>query len=141
MKRNVSFLAYALLVLLASSMLMGMSGEMGPGPSGNQMNPQVAYDAKLMDTENNTVQLGSVAIDSKTAFQASMGKGKVIIPFDQISRIEIKGKNACVTLKNSQRMCNLTIKESSRLYGSTAYGSYQISLADVVWIELTKAKQ
>ncbi|HNY66911.1 MAG TPA: hypothetical protein PKM41_15885 [Deltaproteobacteria bacterium] len=141
MKRRFSFAACALVVLLASSMLMGMSGGMGTAPSGNQAVPGIAYDAKLMDVDNNVVQLSSVTIDAKTAFQANMGKGKVIIPFDQISRIEIKGKTACVTLKNSQRMCNLTIKELSRVYGSTSFGAYQISLADVAWIELTKAKQ
>lgn len=141
MKRTFSFLAYALVLLLSSSMLMGMSGGMGPGPTGNQAPAGIAYDAKLLDTENNSVQLGSVTIDGKTALQAYMGKGKVTIPFDQISRIDIKGKTACVTLKNSQKMCNLTIKEMSRVYGNTSFGVYQISLSDVVWMELTKAKQ
>jgi hypothetical protein len=141
MKRSFSFLSYAVVVLLSSSMLMGMAGGVGPGPTGSQTAAGVAYDAKLMDSENNTVQLNSATIDGKTALQAFMGKGKVTIPFDQISRIEIKGKTACVTLKNSQKMCNLTIKDMSRVYGNTSFGVYQISLSDVVWMELTKAKQ
>jgi hypothetical protein len=141
MKRTFSFLSYALVILLFSVMLLGMSGNMGPGPTGSQPAPGVPYDAKLVDTDNNTVQLTSVTIDGKTALQAFMGKGKVTIPFDQISRVEIKNKNACVTLKNSQKMCNLTIKEMSRVYGNTSFGVYQISLVDVVSMELSKAKQ
>jgi hypothetical protein len=141
MKRTFGFLSYAFLILLASAMLTGMSGGLGPGPSGNQAAAGAAFDAKLMDSENNTIQLSSATIDGKTALQAYMGKGKVTIPFEQISRIEIKGKTACVTLKNSQKMCNLTIREMSRVYGNTSFGVYQISLADVAWMELTKAKQ
>jgi hypothetical protein len=141
MKRSFSFLAFALVILLSSSMLLGMSGGMGPGPAGNQAPAGPAFDAKLLDTENNTVQLSSVTIDGKASLQAYMGKGKITIPFDQISRIDIKGKTACVTLKNSQKMCSLTIKDISRVYGNTSFGVYQISLADVVWMELTKAKQ
>lgn len=141
MKRTFSYLSCVLVVLLSSWMLLGMSGGMGQGPSGGQAAAGPAYDAKLVDAGNNTVQLSSVTIDGRAALQAFMGKGKVTIPFEQITRIEVKDKNACVTLKNSQRMCGLTIKETSRVYGNTSFGAYQIALADVVQVELNKAKQ
>lgn len=139
MKRTVRFLGYILLAVFSSSMLMGMSG-VGTGSSGGQNGSLLTFDAKLLDTENNTVQLTSVTIDGRTSFQAYMGKGKITIPFDQISRLEMKGKNACLTLKNSQRLCDLKVKELSKVLGNTQFGLYQISLSDVVWIEFSKAR-
>ncbi len=139
MKRTVRFLGYILLAVFSSSMLMGMSG-VGTGSSGGQNSSLLTFDAKLLDTENTTVQLTSVTIDGRTSFQAYMGKGKITIPFDQISRLEMKGKNACLTLKNSQRLCNLKVKELSKVLGNTQFGLYQISLSDVVWIEFSKAR-
>lgn len=140
MNKNNCFLGYILIAVLTSFLLMGMSGGVGGGQAGSQNNSLLPFDAKLMDTENNTVQVSSISIDGKTSFQAYMGKGKVTIPFEQISRIEIKGKNACVTLKDSQRLCDLRIKELSKVVGNTRFGLYQISLNDVSWIELSKAR-
>lgn len=139
MKRWMSILACSLLTVFFSSMLMGLSG-VGVGGTGAQGSAQLSFDATLMDTENNTVKLNSVTIEGRTTFQASMGKGRITIPFDEISRIQIKGKNACVTLKNSRQVCNLTIKESSRITGTTSFGLYQISVSDIVWIEISKAR-
>jgi len=119
---------------------MGMSG-MGTGPSGAQNSGFISFDAKLVDTGGNAVQLSSVVIDGKTSFQALMGKGKVTIPFEEISRIQIKGKNACVTLKNSKQVCNLVVKDYSKVSGNTSFGFYQIPLNEVVSIEFVKARQ
>ncbi len=140
MKKTAQYLGYVLLTVFSLSLLMGMSGINSSGSSAAQNNSHLTFDAKLMDTENNTVQLTSVTIDGRTTFQGYMGKGKVTIPFDQISRLEMKGKNACITMKNSERLCDLRVKELSKVLGSTRFGHYQISLNDVVWIEFSKAR-
>jgi hypothetical protein len=139
MKQRMGVLAYCLLAVIFSCMIMGMSGG-GTGSMGAQSNAFISFDAKLTDIDSNSVQLSSAIIDGKTAFQASMGKGRVTIPFEQISRIEVKGKNACVILKDSKKVCNLVIRESSKLSGNTSFGFYQIPLNDVVWIEITRAR-
>lgn len=139
MKQRMSVLAYTLSAILLSCVLMGMSG-VGTGSAGAPNNAFLSFDAKVMDTGSNSVQLSSVAVDGKTSFQASMGKGKVTIPFEEISRIQIKGKTACVTLKNSNQVCNLVIKESSKVSGRTSFGLYQIPLNEVVSIEFSKAR-
>jgi hypothetical protein len=136
----MNILVYFFLAVLAPFVFMGMSG-MGTGPSGAQNNAFLSFDAKLIDTGNNAIQLSSVAIDGKTSFQALMGKGKVTIPFEEISRIQIKGKNACVTLKDSKQVCNLVIRESSKVSGNTSFGHYQIPLNEVVSIDFIKARQ
>ncbi len=139
MKRKSTVSGLILITITSSFLLMGMGG-MGPGASGGQSNSLMSFEAKAMDTENNTVQIKSATIDGKTVFQAYMGKGKVMIPFEQITRIEIKGKSACITMKNSEKLCNLRIKEMAKLEGSTSYGTYQITMSEVVWIEITKAR-
>lgn len=139
MKRRVSVLAYVSLAALFSFMFMGMSG-MGTGSTGAQNNVFISFEAKITDTGNNVVQISGLVIDGKTTFQAAMGKGKVTIPFEQISRIQIKGKNACVTLKNSKQVCNLVTKDSSKVSGNTSFGLYQIPLSEVVSIEFSKAR-
>jgi hypothetical protein len=70
-----------------------------------------------------------------------MGKGRIEIPFDTISRIEMKEGSACAAIKDTGTMCNLKTIGISKIYGKLPYGAYQIALKDVLWIEFTKAKK
>ena len=124
-------------VLFLCVFLMGMSGM---GSIGGQTGTASPFDAKVVDTTNNEVVISSITIDGKTSFNAYMGKGKVQIPFENISRIDIKEESACITLKPTGDMCTLRINGISRIYGKTTFGSYQISLKDVISIEFTKAR-
>ncbi|MBN1635171.1 MAG: hypothetical protein JW920_01580 [Deltaproteobacteria bacterium] len=117
--------------------LMGMTGL---GSSPDQSTIPSAFNAKLTDIADSEVEISSVTIDGKTTFNGYMGKGKVQIPFENISRIEISKDIACITLKETGDMCDLRINSISRLNGKTSFGSYQISLKDIKWIELTKAQ-
>jgi len=125
-------------VLFLCVFLMGMSGMGSPAGQTGAASP---FDAKLVDTTKSELEISSITIDGKTSFNAYMGKGKVQIPFENISRIDIKEDNACITLKKTGDMCTLRINGISRIYGKTSFGSYQISLKDVVSIEFTKARQ
>jgi hypothetical protein len=127
-----------ILIVAFCLVLMGMSGL---GTVSPQNGTASSFSAKILDTTNNTVEVTSVTIDGKAMFQASLGKGKARIPFENISRITVKDKNACVTLRSSQELCSLRINEISKIYGNTSFGTYQISLKDVVWIELSPTKQ
>lgn len=127
------------LALILGVFLAGMSGT-GTG-SPNQGLVSSPYDAKIKDSSGSEVTIGSVTFDGKTSFSAYLGKGKVQIPFENISRIEVKGDSICVKLSGAGTMCNLRINGVSKVYGKTAYGTYQVPLKDVVWIDLTKQKQ
>ena len=124
-------------VLFLCVFLMGMSGM---GSISGQTGTASPFDAKIVDTTKSEVEVSSITIDGKTSFNAYMGKGKVQIPFENISRIEIKEESACITLKNTGDMCTLRLNGISRIYGKTSYGTYQISLKAVVLIEFTKAR-
>jgi hypothetical protein len=116
---------------------MGMSGALSPG-QGTEASP---YNAKIKDSTNYEVSITSVTFDGKTSLNAYLGKGKVQIPFENISRIEVKDKSVCVILTGAGTMCNLALNGVSKIYGKTSYGTYQVALKDVILIELTRAKQ
>jgi hypothetical protein len=124
-------------VLILAVFLMGMSGM---GSIAGQTGALSPFNAKIMDTTMSEMEILSVTIDGKTSFNAYMGKGKVQIPFENISRIDIKEDIACITMKNTGNMCNLRINGISRVFGKTSFGTYQISLKDILWIEFTKAR-
>jgi len=126
------------MILFLCVFLMGMSGM---GSIAGQTGAASPFDAKVVDTTKNQVEISSITIDGKTSFNAYMGKGKVQIPFENISRIDITEENASIILKNTGGTCTLRINGISRIYGKTSFGTYQISLKDVVSIEFTKARQ
>ncbi|MCK9262904.1 MAG: hypothetical protein M0R18_03745 [Deltaproteobacteria bacterium] len=128
----------AMVIVACSLVFMGMSGL---GTVTPQNGAASSFNARIMDTVNNEVEITAVTIDGKPLFQASLGKGKVRIPFENISRITIKDKSACVTLKGSKDMRDLKVNQLSRVYGNTPFGTYQISLKDVAWIEFSSAKK
>lgn len=136
MKRTGSFFSTAALVFLAL-FLMAMGSAGSPGMEASDS----PFNAKIRDTSNNEVSLTSVTFDGKTMFNLIMGKGRVEIPFENISRIELKDGSVCIYLKGAGTMCNLKINTVSKIYGKMPYGMYQIALKDVAWIEFAKAKQ
>ena len=128
---SVVFLTFMVTFLMA----MGNIGYPGQGPV------ESPYNAKIKDTSNNEVSITSATIDGKMALNVLMGKGRIEIPFENISRIEVKDGSLCVTMKEASPLCNLKTNGIAKIYGKLPYGVYQISLKDVLWIELTKAKQ
>lgn len=136
MNRTYRFVRLVSIVMLGL-FIMGMSGAISP----NQGPTASPFNAKIKDSSNYEVSITSVTFDGKTSFNAFLGKAKVQIPFENISRIEVKDKSVCVILTGAGTMCNLKVNDVSKIYGKTSYGTYQVALKDVVWIELAKAKQ
>jgi len=131
--------ALSVLVLISATLFIcGMSGGIG-GPGGQNTVTSI-FSAKITDNENTDVNVKSATIDGKTYFSAYLGKGKVQIPFDNITQIDVSKGNACISLANGKQICNLKTNEISRLYGVTSYGNFQISLRDVKRIIITKTK-
>jgi hypothetical protein len=127
-----------IVILCALFFLLGMSGF---GGSANQPSTTSAFNAKVLDVASNEVEITSVTIDGKTTFGGYLGKGKVQIPFENITHIEISKGNVCVTLMNGGQICNLKTNEISRLYGNTSFGTYQIALKDIKGLDFIKAKK
>lgn len=110
------------------------------GISQGQSTVTSPFDAKIKDTMNNEISISSITFDGKTVFSASLGKGRVQIPFENIERIEVKDDTVCLKLVGAGTMCNLKLNSLSKVYGRTSYGTYQIAFKDIIWVELIKAK-
>jgi hypothetical protein len=135
MKRT-GYLYRTALFMVLGVFLMGMGSAGSPGQSAAPS----PFNAKIKDTSNNEVTITSATFDGKTTFNVYMGKGRIEIPFDTITRIEMKDGSACASIKDTGTMCNLKTSGISKIYGKLPYGIYQIAIKDVMWIELTKAK-
>ena len=125
------------MIVVFSGLLMGMSG-LGSAPPSSLDSP---FTARIKDTSNNEITIRSVSIDGKNSFNGFLGKGRVQIPLENISRIEIKDGEACVTLSVTDDLCTLRLGGSSKIFGKTDFGSYQIPIKDIVWIEFTRAEK
>jgi hypothetical protein len=134
--KKTAFLIGAVLLVALTLLLMGMGGAGSPG----QEPADSRFNAKIRDTSNNEVRVTSVTFDGKTSFNVLRGKGRIQIPLENISRIELKEGSVCLTLKGSGTMCDLKTNSMSKVYGKVPYGWYQIAMKDVSWIELTKAE-
>ncbi|MEA2102727.1 MAG: hypothetical protein U9P80_09200 [Thermodesulfobacteriota bacterium] len=121
--------------LIFAVILMGMSG-MGTAPNQTQS----PFRATIMDIGGNKVDLSGVSIDGKTSFNGFMGKGRIQIPFDNISRIDISKDLASIKLKGSKKLCTVEINRISNLHGKTPFGTYQIPLRKIRWMDLFKAE-
>lgn len=128
---------YRPMVMVACSVLV-FAMAMGQAPSPGSYAANSTFQAKIMDTQRNEVSLTSVTIDGKTTLNVSLGKGRVQIPLENISRIENKDGEICVSIKGSPVKCGLKPSASSKIYGKTSFGIYQIALKDVVWAEFTE---
>ncbi len=133
---RTGYLYRTALLMVLGIFLMGMGSAGSPGQSAAES----PFNAKIKDTSNNEVTITSATFDGKTTFNVYMGRGRVEIPFDTITRIEMKEGSACASIKGTGIMCNLKTNSISKIYGKLPYGIYQIALKDVLWIELTKAK-
>ncbi len=108
---------------------------MGQAPTAGRNSIESHIDARVMDTANNEVKLSSVTLDGRAALDVSLGKGRVQIPLENITRIENKNGEICVTIKGSTHTCGLKAGGSTRILGKTGIGNYQIPLKDIAWAE------
>lgn len=135
---GVKAVLVSLVLLGATLVLMGMSGL---GGSASQPSVNSTFSAKVTDVANNAVEISAVTIDGKTAFGGYLGKGRVQVPFERIAHIELNKGNACITFIDGTQVCNLKANEISRLAGNTSFGTYQIALRDIKWLDFSKAKK
>lgn len=115
--RNIK-LKKILFFFMCAAFLMAMTNM---GNTREPLNVSSAFDAKIIDVSDKEVDITSVNIDGKTSFRGYLGKGKVQIPFENISYIEISKDLANVVLKDSKYLCKLKINSLSRVYGNRTF--------------------
>jgi len=128
-KSKLSFLViFALLPLLtAMSALQNQSPEKIPVP-------EKKYVATFIDQTDMITDCRNVSIDGETFLEGKRGNGTNTIPFEIITEVSfmLEGEklNGAVTLRDGN-VVQLLLNKNQRAYGHTKYGTYQIRLADL----------
>ncbi|HOJ15117.1 MAG TPA: hypothetical protein PLS81_01715 [Deltaproteobacteria bacterium] len=127
-------------ILRACPLLLTLVFAMGMGqaPGVSRTPADSPFDANITDASRTKVHLASVTFDGDTTLGVTLGKGRVQIPLENISRIEVKDGDLCVTFKDAKTMCGLKAGGSTRVSGKTDYGTYKILLKDVSSIDIVR---
>ncbi|MDH4247545.1 MAG: hypothetical protein OEW39_06995 [Deltaproteobacteria bacterium] len=130
-------------ILLALPWLMAMNGGGGGDAEGSQVPlPARNYTVTITDTTGNSVQAARFTWEAKTFFRARYGNATVSLPFDKIASLQANpGAKAAatdwlpatVTLETGEKI-EVSLERSSKCYGETKFGGYEIYFKDVASI-------
>lgn len=135
-KSKQAFLVFfALLPLLtAMSALQNQSSEKIPVPDKK-------YVATFIDQTDMITDCRNISIDGETFLEGKRGNGTNTIPFEIIAEVsfiqEGEKLNGAVKLRDGNVVL-LSLNKLQRAYGHTKYGTYQIKLADLKKLILSK---
>jgi hypothetical protein len=124
--------------------LLGL-GVLGMGAlGGGRENGVPAHDfrADLIDVDGTRIAVTRMTAGGDTSLEGELGRGRLRVPFDNISRITIEpgGQDhvkAEVALREGAPV-TLTLRSSTTFYGQTASGAYQIRARDLRSVEFTQ---
>lgn len=113
---------------------MGM-GSLGGGRDAGA--PMRDYRVTFVDVDGTQVSADHVSVGGDTMLEGDMGRGRLRIPFDNITRIELspgEGERdrlrAEVTLREGSPV-TLSLRSSTTFYGQIPSGAYQIRARDL----------
>jgi len=135
-KIGTLLIIFALIPLLtAMSALQSQSPEKIPAP-------EKKYFATFIDQAEIMTECRNISIDGETFLEGKRGNGTNTIPFEIITEVSftIEGEKLIGTVKlRDGNTIQLTINKNQRAYGYTKYGTFQIKLAELKKLALTKA--
>lgn len=125
------------LLILLSLVLIAM-GSM-PGESSPDRIPvtEKNYRAVFTDNENVTTECRNVSIDGNTYIEGKRGSGSQAIAFDHIKQIvfHVNGEKMTAKLELVDGTAlELYVKKSSKAFGMTRHGTFQITIIDLARI-------
>jgi hypothetical protein len=135
-KSKLAILAILALVPLLSAMsaLQTQSPEKIPVP-------EKKYMATFVDQTDMITDCRNISIDGETFLEGKRGNGTNTIPFEIIAEVSFMLEGEKLTGEVKLRDGNavqLTFNKNQRAYGHTKYGTYQIKLADLKKMILSK---
>jgi hypothetical protein len=126
--------ARPLVIALLATTLLGM-GSLGGG--GGPGTPVRDFHATFTDVDGTQVSADHVSCGGGTTLEGDLGRGRLRIPFENISRIRLvpDGSDrdtlrAEVTLREGSPV-TLTLRSSTTFYGQIPSGAYQIRARDL----------
>jgi len=115
--------------------LMGMGGLGGPGPVEKIPVPTKNFNARVIDHQGVQTSLSQVSFEGNVFLVGKRGDATVTIPFEKISRVEIKGLegNGVVVVANlrNQEKVEVKVDKNSKFYGKADFGTFQIESKDL----------
>jgi hypothetical protein len=135
-KSKLTFLIFfgLLPILTAMSALQSQSPEKIPVP-------EKKYIATFVDQIDMITDCRNISIDGETFLEGKRGNGTNTIPFEIITEVsfirEGEKLNGVVKLRDGN-VVELSLNKNQRAYGHTKYGTYQIKLADLKKMILSK---
>ena len=125
-----------LLVLLFPSLVWDM-GDNNQGSTTIPL-PEKNYSVVITDAQKVQTTADRVSWEGKVYLQGHRGEALTTIPFEKISQVELDPNGAAmagaisakVTLKNGEAVL-LQIRGTSKAYGETSFGNFEIYLRDI----------
>ncbi len=124
-------------VVIFSSLLllMGMGGLGGPGSVEKIPVPTKNFNARIIDHQGVQTSLSQVSFEGNVSLVGKRGDATVAIPFEKISRVEIKGPEGnevvVVAILRTQEKVEVKADKNSKFYGKADFGTFQIETKDL----------
>lgn len=138
MKQSKQVFFLAILALLP--LLTAMSAFQNQNPEKIPI-PEKKYLTTFIDQTDIMTDCRNVSIDGETFLEGKRGNGTITISFEIINEVSfmLEGEklNGVVKLRDGNNV-QLALNKNQRAYGHTKYGSFQIKLADLKKMILSK---
>ena len=126
------------MLALLAPWLMGMGG----GSGGNEKTvplPQKNFTVTVTDAKGQKAAALRFTWEGKTAFQGQYGSATITVPFEKVQGVKVMASQAGgtptavmtkVTLRDGSSL-DLGLDRTSKCYGETSFGTYEIFLKDI----------
>jgi hypothetical protein len=128
-------------LLLVAPVVMAMGG-FGGGRESEA--PARDYRATFTDPDGMRIEDGRVTAGGDTSLEGDLGRGRLRIPFDNVSRVTFRASGterdrvlADVQLREGEPL-TLTMRSSTTFYGRVPSGAYQIRARDLRSVEFAR---
>ena len=128
---------------IVSTVFMGMGGNSGPATEKVVPIPDKNYTVMVTDTRGAKAEARRFTCEGKVYFQGQYGQATVTLPFPKVKSLQVQPTAATtspnlimvkVGLVSGENM-DIALERTSKCYGETAFGTYEIFMRDVTQLQ------
>lgn len=125
-------------LLLAALLLMGL-GNGGDATRSNIPVPERNYTVTIADRQGRSLEAERFTWEGKVFFKANFGAAAVTLPFEKLSELTLQHQAdagspeliAASALLKTGETVQVTLERTSKCFGTTRFGDYEIFIKDV----------